>query len=143
MTTTLKIALPILVVALGVAGAAVLISARPEVETQRPDLPAPLVRVMTVKTEDLELRVLTQGTVAPRTESTLLPEVVGRVVSASEAFEDGGFFEEGEILLTIDPRDYELAAVRAHPPHHRSAGLRAGGGSRSRPCGRGAGPPGT
>jgi RND family efflux transporter MFP subunit len=113
MTTTLKIALPILVVALGVAGAAVLISARPEVETQRPDLPAPLVRVMTVKTEDLELRVLTQGTVAPRTESTLLPEVVGRVVSASEAFEDGGFFEEGEILLTIDPRDYELAAVRA------------------------------
>jgi RND family efflux transporter MFP subunit len=34
------------------------------------------------------------------------------VVSASDSFVEGGFFQKGEALLTVDPRDYRLAVVR-------------------------------
>lgn len=48
----------------------------------------------------------TQGTVRARTESALIPEVLGRVVAISPAFRDGGFFEKGETLLQIEESDY-------------------------------------
>lgn len=50
---------------------------------------------------------------SPRTQSTLIPEVSGRVVSVSAALRSGGFFEKGEELLRIDPTDYENAVVIA------------------------------
>jgi RND family efflux transporter MFP subunit len=57
--------------------------------------------------------VRTHGTVAPRTESELIPEVSGSVIWVSAALVSGGFFEEGEPLLRIDPSDYEVALERA------------------------------
>jgi RND family efflux transporter MFP subunit len=109
----MRIFLPLAVVVVGVLIAVVMIKTKEEVETRKPDTPPPLVRVMPVTTETVNLSVRTQGTVRPRTESTLVPEVAGRVVSASERFVDGGFFEEGDVLLAIDPRDYRLAVTRA------------------------------
>jgi len=113
MSSWLKIVLPILVVLAGVVAAVAMIKARPGVETRPPEVPPPLVSVMEVEIEDVRLSVRTQGTVAPRTESTLVPEVAGRIVSASDSFADGGFFEKDDVLLTIDPRNYELGVVRA------------------------------
>jgi RND family efflux transporter MFP subunit len=113
MTRSLKVGLPVLVVALGAIGAIAMIAARPDVPTQMPEVRPPLVRVLQVETQETRLSVRTQGTVTPRTESSLVPEVAGRIVSASPAFVEGGFFEKGEVLITIDPRDYELAVVRA------------------------------
>lgn len=113
MKKTLKILLPVAILAAGGAAAVALILARPHVETSRPESPAPLVRVMTVEVSDQPLTVRTQGTVAPRTTTTLVPEVAGRIVDADRDFEEGGFFEKGDVLVTIDARDYELAVVRA------------------------------
>lgn len=113
MNRTLRILLPLAVVALGVIGAVAMIRSRPEVATKQPEVPPPLVRVMNVDLEEIRLSVSAQGTVTPRTESSLVAEVAGRVISASDALVAGGFFEKEEILLTIDPRDYELAEVRA------------------------------
>lgn len=59
------------------------------------------------------LRVKTQGTVQPRTRSTLVPEVSGRIVKVSDVFRPGGFFEAGEILLELDAVDYEVAVTIA------------------------------
>ena len=42
----------------------------------------------------------------PRTESTLLPEVSGSITELSPKFRAGEFFEQGDLLLQIDPRDY-------------------------------------
>jgi len=39
--------------------------------------------------------------------------VAGQVTSVSAAFANGGFFKEGDVLLTVDPRDYEVAVARA------------------------------
>ncbi|MDT8273167.1 MAG: efflux RND transporter periplasmic adaptor subunit, partial [Desulfomonilia bacterium] len=72
----------------------------------------PLVRVQTVQLQDVRLSVSSQGTVVPRTETVLVSQVVGTVQFVSEQFVPGGFFDEGELLVQLDPRDYEYAIVR-------------------------------
>lgn len=61
--------------------------------------------------QDYQVIVHTRGTVRPRTESTLIPQVSGRIVSVAPAFRAGGFFEEGDELLSIDSSDYETSLV--------------------------------
>jgi RND family efflux transporter MFP subunit len=113
MTRTLKILLPFVVVAAGAGVAALMILSRAEVETRPPEVPPPLVRTLTVELGPVRLSVRTQGTVVPRTEMLLVPEVAGRVVEIAPSLVAGGFFETGQILLRLDDRDYELAAVNA------------------------------
>jgi RND family efflux transporter MFP subunit len=83
------------------------------VETHAPEIVAPAVRVLPVTPESVQLTVRTQGSVAPRTESDLVPEVGGRVVWVSPALAAGGFFEEGEPLLRLDRADHEVKLLRA------------------------------
>jgi len=54
-----------------------------------------------------------QGTVQPQTQTTLVPEVSGKVTEISEEFVAGGFFRAGEVLVEIDPSDYETAVKQA------------------------------
>lgn len=70
---------------------------------------APLHRVQQVHPETILLTVTTNGTVAPRTQSDLVPQVSGTVDWVSPSLVSGGFFEKDEVLLQIDPRDYEAA----------------------------------
>lgn len=110
---TKKILLPLLILVLGVVGAAGLFASRDAVETRPPEVPPPLVRVSTVTPNQIQLKVHTQGTVTPRTESTLIAQVAGQIKTVSPAFASGGFFEKGDLLLSIDPRDYEVAVAQA------------------------------
>ena len=104
---------PLVALGAGVAVFALLVATRPVIETKPPTALAPLVRVVPVEVQDVQLSVRTHGTVTPRTESELIPEVSGPVVWLSPALVSGGFFEEGEALLRIDPRDYEGALEQA------------------------------
>jgi RND family efflux transporter MFP subunit len=108
-----RLILPLVALGLGAAGFALLVATRVPVETRPPATPAPLVRVVPVELETVQLEVKTHGTVAPRTESDLVPEVSGRAVWVAPYLVSGGFFEEGEPLLRIDPRDYQTAVERA------------------------------
>lgn len=108
-----KVVLPLVVLAAGVLATVLLISTRQDVATQSPRIPPPVVRVHSVTLDSLQLKVMTQGTVTPRTESTLLSQVAGQVLATSPAFASGGFFETGDLLVKIDPRDYELALAEA------------------------------
>ena len=85
---------------------------RPAPETRVADLPAPLVEVSEIRFTDVAMSVFTEGTVMPRTQSELVPEVAGRVIEVSPSLVSGGFFEKDDVLLRLDPRDYELAIVR-------------------------------
>ena len=49
------------------------------------------------------------GKVSPAREAVLKAQVSGKIVSVSDNFVPGGFFEEGEEILKVDPADYELA----------------------------------
>lgn len=108
-----KIILPLAIVIVGAAGMLIMIKARPEPETRIPEVPLPLVRVQEIRLQDMALTVRSQGTVSPRTESVLLPEVAGRIIEVAPSFVPGGYFDEGEPLLRIDPFDYRQAVVQA------------------------------
>ena len=112
MNRRLKYVLPVVVILFGVLASTVMIRSRRAPETRVPDVPVPLVRVQSVELEDLPLVIHSQGTVSPRTESVLMPEVPGRVIEVATSFASGGFFEKDEVLLKIDPHDYREAVIR-------------------------------
>ena len=62
---------------------------------------APLVEAITINQQDVSFSIASQGSVMPRTETNLISEVSGKVVSVSEKFQVGGFFRKGEEDLTI------------------------------------------
>ena len=109
----LKILLPIIVLIIGMLGAFALVKSREVVQPKPTEVPPPLVRVQSVYFTDFQLIVPAQGTVAPRTQTTLVSQVAGQIIKVSPAFANGGFFEKGDVLLTIDPRDYEVAVAQA------------------------------
>ncbi len=74
---------------------------------------AVLVDAIPAKVDSLHFSVYSQGSVAPRTETTMVAEVAGQIVSVSSNFIAGGFFRAGEVLLQIDPSDYETGLLRA------------------------------
>jgi RND family efflux transporter MFP subunit len=74
---------------------------------------APLVAVQRLSARDIRMVVRGTGTVSPKTEVEIAPQLSGKVVYINENFRAGGFIPAGRILLEIDPRDYELAARQA------------------------------
>lgn len=113
MTWNAKVWTPVVVLAVGLAATAGLIAARPEVPVRAPEASAPLIRTVVATARDFQLSVRAQGTVAPRTETDLVPEVSGRVTEVSPSLVAGGFFEAGDVLLKIDPREYRVAVEQA------------------------------
>ena len=105
--------LPLALLGLAGWGAVTMIRNRPVVETQPAQIAPPGVRVHVVTLEDVDLAVFSEGTVRPRTESQLVPEISGRIMSVAPSFAEGGFFEAGDVLVTIDPFDYEQAVISA------------------------------
>ena len=93
--------------------AALLIVLRPEPQVAPPEVSLPLVRVMTLSPTQHRFVLESQGTVTPRTEIDLVAEVAGRVVHVAPAFRPGGLFRKGDLLVALEPTDYELAVTRA------------------------------
>jgi multidrug resistance efflux pump len=73
----------------------------------------PLVDVIVLEHMTTSFEIRSQGTVRPRTETVLSAEVSGTIVSISPKFVAGGFFQSGEVLLRIDPTNYEVALEQA------------------------------
>ena len=74
---------------------------------------AVLVEAVEAQSQSLNFIVQSQGSVRPRTQTTLVAQVSGIIVSVSDDFVAGGFFRAGEVLLEIDPSDYQTALKRA------------------------------
>jgi RND family efflux transporter MFP subunit len=72
-----------------------------------------LVDVLALETMSAQLAVRSQGTVLPRTQTTLGAEVGGTIVEISPKFIPGGVFRAGEVLLRIDATDYRVAVRQA------------------------------
>jgi hypothetical protein len=86
----------------------------------------PLVEVMVLEAMTEQFEVRSQGTVMPRTETVLSAEVSGTVTWISPKFVAGGVFDKGEVLLRIDPTNYDV----------RGAGLGRGGARKGAPQSR-------
>ena len=81
--------------------------------TPRLAKPAPAVQVMIIAPSPLSVTIRSQGTVAPKREIDLVSQVAGRVIATAGQYANGGFFKAGEILVQIEPEDYELSVTRA------------------------------
>jgi biotin carboxyl carrier protein len=88
---------------------AVLIKMNPPEATQRRPSTGPqmVVEIEPVKYQDYLVKLQSYGSVQPRTQSVLVAQVGGQIISINENVRDGGFFEKGDVLGQIDPRDYE------------------------------------
>ena len=85
-----------------------LVSNPPAMEHQeRSNEPQTLVEVRAVSPRDYRIQIDSYGTVQPRTQSALVAQVSGQIVDVQPNFKPGGFFTDGEVLVTIDPRDYQ------------------------------------
>ncbi len=104
----------ILVVALGVAGAYFLIKLRKPPQREVPETLAPLVEVEQLRVRDIPMIVRGYGTVSPRVEVEIVPEVPGKVVQVHPRLKAGGLIRAKEQIIQIDPRDYELAVQQAN-----------------------------
>ena len=105
--------LPIALVIGGIGLAAAIIATGPTLEHLPPVPNEPLVRTWEATPQTVQMSSFTHGSVVPRTESELVPEVSGRVISMSDSLNSGGFFTKGDMLLEIDPLDYEVALEQA------------------------------
>ena len=109
----LKIVLPVLVVLAGISISWAIVVNRPPLKSQVLESEMPLAQIIRVEPQTLKLNIRSQGVVVPRTEIDLVPEVAGQVIRLHPSLVAGGFFEAGDILITIDPRDYDYAIAEA------------------------------
>ena len=109
----LKIALPITFILVAIVLSVVMLQTRPQAMVQPVEQPSLLVTVNTARRQPVTFVVHSQGTVTPRTQTTLVSEVAGQIIEVSLSFVSGGFFAKGDGLLRIDPRNYESALKRA------------------------------
>ena len=70
---------------------------------------AALVETVTVTRGSYAPRLVVLGTVQPEQDIVLSPRVSGQVIELSSKLVPGGMVREGELLLRIDPADFENA----------------------------------
>lgn len=109
---TILISISILI---GAAAVILLIfSTEPEASRETATKQTPmLVQVTEAEQGDFTPTISATGTVIPSQEIMLSPRVSGQVVDRSPNFTPGGYVEEGEMILQIDPSDYETALTQA------------------------------
>ncbi|GGG98609.1 RND superfamily efflux pump MFP component [Glycocaulis albus] len=109
----LLIGLPILIIAGFIILFMVLGATQPRPEREIP-VPRPAAVFVAEAVESpVQLMVSTQGEVSPVTEIGLVAQVSGRIVYVNPNFTQGGFFEEGDVLVRVEDEDYRLAVIRA------------------------------
>ena len=101
------------ILALGGLLALYLLHTRPELKRRRPAPHPPLVEAVTVQPRAYRVVEEEFGTVRPVRTGEVVPEVAGRVVELSPSLVVGGRFRKGEVLVRLDPRDYEAALAQA------------------------------
>jgi multidrug efflux pump subunit AcrA (membrane-fusion protein) len=104
-----KILLPLVLLAAGIGGAWWLMETSPKSERKTSAPVTPLVEVMALQPQSYSVTIKSRGTVTPRTQSTLVAEISGKITEVADKLREGGFFEPDDLLVSIDPRNYESA----------------------------------
>jgi hypothetical protein len=97
------------IIALGILLTIILIKFRRPPQQQEKEIIAPLVMVKQLKAKDIQMVIRAYGTVSPKVEVDIVPEVPGKVVSVNSDLKAGGLIPAGEQILQIDERDYKFA----------------------------------
>ena len=115
-----KLIAPLLILALSAAIFVALVSNQPTLKTTVKE-PVPVaVRALEINTGPMQLSVNSEGNVQPSVETKFVAQVAGEVIDVSDSLVAGGEFSKGDILLRLDPRDYEIAVTRSQAAMSRA-----------------------
>ena len=115
-----KLIAPLLILALSAAIFVALVSNQPTLKTTVKE-PVPVaVRALEINTGPMQLSVNSEGNVQPSVETKLVAQVAGEVIEVSDSLVAGGEFSKGDVLLRLDPRDYEIAVTRSQAAMSRA-----------------------
>lgn len=102
------------IIAAGVGAMGYLIKTKKK-PTTRPDAAvAPMVETITVHSQTRPVTLRLQGQVMPARQLMLLPEVGARIVWHDDELVPGGIVKKGQVLVRLNPRDYQLAVSQTH-----------------------------
>lgn len=113
MNKWVKAAAPLLVLGLGIAVFFMLDAFKPNAEKQDEASRPVTVFVETVLPTDVELEVASEGEVRSRIAIDVVAQVNGRIADVSSEFTEGGAFQPGQTLVSIEDIDYRLALSQA------------------------------
>ncbi|MCM8542085.1 MAG: efflux RND transporter periplasmic adaptor subunit [Lentisphaeraceae bacterium] len=113
MRRVFQIVLPLVILAITAFVVNNILSNPNKPKTKKVERPPVFVETISAKKENFSVLIETQGEVKARIYSKIIPEVSGRITSISDNFFNGKFFKKDEILVQIDPRDYEIALSKA------------------------------
>jgi RND family efflux transporter MFP subunit len=105
----IKVVLPLVLLGLGIALVAFLVSTRPEPAREQPTERIVPVEVVVAERENLLALVEARGEVQPAEQVALEPEVAGRITWVSEDLVPGGTVRQGQLLLRLEAADYVLS----------------------------------
>ena len=105
--------IPVFILGIFLFLAATLMATAPVLEPSSVEKLATTVRVVEIQPRSVQLKVNSQGSVMPSTESQLIPEVSGKVSWMSPNLVAGGYFDDQEILIRVDDTDYKTKLDRA------------------------------
>lgn len=101
------------IIALSVVIALIIYLSKSDVQKVEARPRALLVDVMKAKPTTEQVKFVAYGTVTPDKSLVVNPEVSGKVVELAPNLTTGGLLESGDLLLKIDPTDFELAVEQA------------------------------
>ena len=108
-----RIVFPIVLLVIGVIGYGKLSIEQPEEAPPRPEAKPIEARVHELKRQDYQMLVPTQGHIRAHSLVTFTAQVSGRVQAIHPTFEEGAFFKKDDILLEINPIDFQVALIAA------------------------------
>ncbi|BCR03647.1 RND transporter [Desulfuromonas versatilis] len=116
MSRTTKIImalLALLILAGGFFAMRLMIASRPEPHKAARENPGALVETLAVTIGERQVLVHGTGTVQPRQQVEIAPQVSGRALEVSPRLVAGGYLRRGEVLFRIEDADFRLAVDRA------------------------------
>lgn len=79
-----------------------------------------LVETFTVTKQTYRPQIQVLGRVEPAREVTLRPRITGEVIRIADNFEPGAMVQAGDILVTLDPADFEIALAERRSELHQA-----------------------
>ena len=108
-----KIALPLCVIIVGIAGMQAISASAQKEEEKKPVDTRPTVKVEAAFSQDYQVLITSFGEVNPLESTMLSAQVSGEVTGWNENFVPGGLVLRGETLFSIEKDTYEAALLQA------------------------------
>ncbi|NRA61449.1 MAG: efflux RND transporter periplasmic adaptor subunit [Psychrobium sp.] len=113
MATKKQIVFPLIALTVAIAGAGILVSMKKAPEEKIVVEYVPLVKVENLLVGQLQLTVDSQGLVSEKQRTQIVAQVSGQVIELAQQFVQGGMVRKGDLLVRIDPSDYQANLIEA------------------------------